>query len=67
MTGKVVWFNNARGYGFIQADTTKDEYFVHHTVIEMDGYRSLKEGQAVTFDVELGPKAKPQATNVKVV
>jgi CspA family cold shock protein len=65
MDGKVVWFNNT--YGFVKADTTGDEYFVHESVIDMDGFRTLKKDQKVTFEVELGPKQKPQAVNVQVV
>jgi len=63
-TGTVKWFNESKGYGFITpADGGKD-VFVHFSAIVGDGYRSLKEGQSVTFDVEQGPKG-PQATQVK--
>lgn len=62
-TGKVKWFNNAKGYGFIAPDGGGDDVFVHHTAIKGDGYRTLNEGQDVEFEVEDGPKGK-QATNV---
>jgi cold shock protein len=61
-TGKVKWFNNAKGYGFIERATGGD-VFVHHTAIQMDGYRSLNEGDAVSFTVTRGPKGL-QAENV---
>jgi CspA family cold shock protein len=55
-TGKVKWFNNAKGYGFIRPDTGGDDLFVHYSYIEMDGYKSLKAGQSVTFEVLEAPK-----------
>lgn len=56
-TGKVKWFNNAKGYGFILADNNESEdLFVHYSAIQIDGYKSLKAGQTVTFDTEPGPK-----------
>jgi CspA family cold shock protein len=61
--GKVKWFNDAKGYGFITGDDGTD-VFVHYSSIQGQGFRSLSEGQAVTYDVENGPKG-PQATNVK--
>jgi len=61
-TGKVKWFNNAKGYGFIERATGGD-VFVHHTAIQMDGYRSLNEGETVSFSVTRGPKGL-QAENV---
>jgi CspA family cold shock protein len=63
--GKVKWFNNQKGYGFITTDAGSD-VFVHFSAIQADGYKSLEEGQAVEFDVEKGPKGD-QATNVKRV
>ncbi|MFA5090642.1 MAG: cold shock domain-containing protein [Candidatus Omnitrophota bacterium] len=60
--GKVKWFSNQKGYGFITADTGKD-VFVHHTAIKGDGYKTLEEGQEVEFDITQGPKGD-QATNV---
>lgn len=62
-TGKVKWFNDAKGFGFIAQDGGKD-VFVHHTAIQMDGFRSLAEGDAVEFDVVEGPKGL-QAANVR--
>ncbi len=62
--GTVKWFSNEKGYGFISREGA-DDVFVHHTKIQMDGYRSLIEGQRVTFDLEEGPKGL-QATNVQL-
>ena len=61
--GKVKWFSNARGYGFILADDTGKDIFVHHSSIKMDGYRTLNEGDPVLFDLVDGPKG-PKAENV---
>jgi len=61
--GTVKWFNDAKGFGFISQDGG-DDVFVHHTAIQMDGFRSLKEGQRVEFDVVKGPKGL-QAANVR--
>jgi CspA family cold shock protein len=64
-TGTVKWFNESKGFGFITpADGGKD-VFVHFSAIQAQGFRSLAEGQSVSFDVENGPKG-PQATNVNV-
>ena len=64
-TGTVKWFNESKGFGFIApADGSKD-VFVHYSSIADQGFRTLAEGQQVTFDVENGPKG-PQATNVQV-
>lgn len=63
--GTVKWFNDSKGYGFITQESGPD-LFVHHTSIMSEGYRSLSEGDSVTFDVAQGPKG-PQATNVKIV
>ncbi|WP_336366765.1 cold shock domain-containing protein CspD [Marinobacter sp. C2H3] len=49
-TGKVKWFNNAKGYGFIIEDGCSDDLFAHFSSVQMDGYKTLKAGQAVTFD-----------------
>jgi len=62
MTGKVKWFNSAKGYGFITGDDGK-EVFVHFSAIVQDGYKSLEDGQAVSYDVNDGDKG-PQAVNV---
>ena len=54
--GKVKWFNNAKGYGFILPDGGGDDLFAHYSSIEMDGYKTLKAGQDVEFDILEGPK-----------
>lgn len=61
-TGKVKWFNNTKGYGFIERESGGD-VFVHYTAIQGEGFKSLKEGEAVQFDVSDGEKG-PQAVNV---
>jgi CspA family cold shock protein len=63
--GKVKWFNDQRGYGFIEVEGGKDVY-VHHTAIEMEGRKTLEPGDLVEFDIEEGPKG-PQAANVKKI
>ena len=63
--GTVTWFNGSKGYGFITGEDGKD-YFVHFSAINVDGFKTLDEGQKVTFDVESGPKG-PQASNVTPV
>ena len=60
--GKVKWFSNQKGYGFITPEDGPD-VFVHHTVIQGEGYKTLEEGQDVEFEVEQGPKGA-QAKNV---
>ena len=64
-TGTVKWFNESKGFGFITPDDGSKDVFVHFSAIASDGFRTLAEGQKVTFDVEQGPKG-PQAANVKV-
>lgn len=61
--GTVKWFNNDKGYGFISQEGGED-VFVHYSAIQSEGYKSLEEGQSVTFDVTQGPKGK-QAANVR--
>ena len=56
LSGKVKWFNNAKGYGFIVADGRDEDLFAHYSAIQMDGYKTLKAGQAVKFDILQGPK-----------
>ncbi len=56
MIGTVKWFNNAKGYGFVKADERDEDVFVHFSAIDMDGYRTLKEGQKVQFEITHGPK-----------
>ena len=63
--GKVKWFNDQKGYGFIASESGGD-VFVHHTAIQKDGYRTLAEGEEVEFDLEQGPKG-PKAANVRSV
>jgi len=65
-TGTVKWFNDSKGFGFIQQDDGGEDVFVHHTAITMDGFRTLAEGQKVQFDVAKGPKGL-QASNVRAV
>lgn len=60
--GKVKWFSNQKGYGFITPESGND-VFVHHSAIEGEGYKSLEEGQEVEFNITNGPKGE-QATNV---
>lgn len=63
-TGTVKWFNNAKGYGFILPDEGGEDLFVHYSSIMMDGYKTLKAGQAVSFDVVKGGKGL-HATNIQ--
>ncbi len=62
--GSVKWFNSAKGYGFINADGEDKDIFVHWSSIEMEGYKTLKEGEEVEFVLEDGPKG-PTATQVR--
>lgn len=64
-TGTVKWFNEAKGFGFITPSDGSADVFVHFSAIVGDGFRTLSEGQAVTYEVEKGPKGL-QATQVKV-
>ncbi len=61
--GKVKWFNDAKGFGFIQPEDGPD-VFVHYSAIEMDGFKTLSENQSVQFEVVEGPRG-PQAANVR--
>ena len=62
--GTVKWFNDAKGFGFITHDDGSEDLFAHFSSITGDGYKSLKEGQRVTFEVTDGPKGK-QASNIQ--
>ncbi|MBO0367457.1 cold shock domain-containing protein CspD [Pseudomonas shirazensis] len=55
-SGKVKWFNNAKGYGFVNEDGKTEDLFAHYSAIVMDGYKTLKAGQLVKFDIIQGPK-----------
>ncbi|WP_460949380.1 cold shock domain-containing protein CspD [Pseudomonas marginalis] len=57
-SGKVKWFNNAKGYGFIIEDGKDEDLFAHFSAIKMDGYKTLKAGQPVSFAIIQGPKGK---------
>ena len=67
-TGKVKWFNNAKGYGFVLPgeDREGEDLFVHYSSIEMDGYKTLKAGQMVDYDIIQGPKGL-HAVNIKIL
>jgi cold shock protein len=63
-TGTVKWFNDAKGFGFITPDAGGDDLFAHFSEIQTNGFKSLAEGQKVTYDERMGPKGK-QASNIK--
>ncbi|MFB3084386.1 MAG: cold-shock protein [Gammaproteobacteria bacterium] len=64
MTGTVKWFSESKGYGFITPEDGSKDVFVHHSAIEGDGFKTLAEGQKVTFEVEQGAKG-PSAVKVQ--
>ena len=65
-TGQVKWFNNAKGYGFILSENSGEDYFAHYTSIQMDGYKTLKAGQVVSFEILEGPKGS-HAINIQAL
>jgi CspA family cold shock protein len=65
-TGTVKWFNSEKGFGFIEQDGGGPDVFAHYSAIASQGYRELKEGQSVSFDVAQGPKG-PQAANIVAI
>ena len=65
-TGTVKWFSDTKGFGFITPDDGSKELFAHYSNIQMDGHKSLKEAQKVSFDAVLGGKG-PAATNIKAI
>ncbi|MCY1263810.1 Cold shock-like protein CspD [compost metagenome] len=66
LSGKVKWFNNAKGYGFILADGRDEDLFAHYSAIQMDGYKTLKAGQPVSFEILQGPKGL-HAVNIQPI
>ncbi|HEY7858805.1 MAG: cold-shock protein [Actinomycetales bacterium] len=66
MQGTVKWFNQEKGYGFIEVDGTERDVFVHFSAIEMDGFKTLVQDQRVEFEIGSGPKG-PQAEHVTLV
>ena len=64
--GEVKWFNNAKGFGFLGHGNAPD-VFVHYSSIQSDGYKSLKQGDAVEFDIITGEKGRPQADKVLLI
>ena len=63
-TGTVKWFNDSKGFGFISPEGGGDDLFAHFSAIQGSGFKTLKEGQRVTFDVTTGPKGQ-QASNIR--
>jgi cold shock protein len=64
-TGTVKWFNDAKGFGFITPDGGGEDLFAHFSAIQSSGFKSLKEGQKVSFDITDGNKGKKQASNIQ--
>lgn len=63
-TGTVKWFNDSKGFGFVTPDAGGDDLFAHFSAIQMNGFKTLREGQKVSFDISNGPKGQ-QATNIR--
>jgi CspA family cold shock protein len=66
-TGTVKWFNDAKGFGFITPDGGGEDLFAHFSAIQSSGFKSLKEGQKVSFDITDGNKGKKQASNIQAL
>ena len=66
-TGTVKWFNDAKGFGFITPDDGGKDLFAHHTSIQGTGFKSLKDGQKVSFDIGAGNNGKTRANNIQVI
>jgi CspA family cold shock protein len=64
-TGTVKWFNESKGWGFIVPDDGGDDVFVHYSAIQNDGFKTLKEGQKVNYELKMGKNGKYQADNVE--
>jgi cold shock protein len=66
-TGTVKWFNDSKGFGFITPDDGGEDLFAHFSAINMSGFKTLKEGQKVSFEVTNGNKGKKQASNIQAI
>lgn len=66
-TGKVKWFNESKGWGFIEPDEGGEDVFVHYSAIISEGFKTLKEGQQVQYELKEGKNGKQQAANVERV
>ena len=64
-TGAIKWYNDAKGFGFITPDVGSEDLFAHFSSINMGGFKTLAEGQKVTFEVTMGNKGKQQASNIQ--
>ena len=66
-TGTLKWFNDSKGFGFITPDGCGEDLFAHFSAINMPGFKTLKEGQKVSFEITAGNKGKKQASNIQAV